>query len=55
MAGGLVGAILGGGNLGWAFARWLFKNPLLVLLLAKAQAQGGELSDVDKAALQQVS
>ena len=52
MAGGLVGAILGG-QLGNTIRQMAMQKSPAGALLAKAQAQG-ELSDVDKAALQQV-
>ena len=52
MAGGLVGAILGG-QLGNTIRQMAIQESPAGALLAKAQAQG-ELSDVDKAALQQV-
>ena len=53
MAGGLVGAILGG-QLGSTIRQMAIQESPAGALLAKSQAQGGELSDVDKAALQQV-
>ena len=53
MAGGLVGAMLGG-QLGGAIREMAIQESPAGALLAKAQAQGGELSAVDKAALQQV-
>ena len=52
MAGGLVGAILGG-QLGNTIRQMAIQESPAGALLAKAQAQG-ELSDVDIAALQQV-
>ena len=53
MAGGLVGAILGG-QLGNTIRQMAIQESPAGSLLAKAQAQGGELSDVDKLALQKV-
>ena len=53
MAGGLVGAILGG-QLGSTIREMTIQQSPAGALLAKAQAQGGELSAVDQAALQQV-
>ena len=53
MAGGLVGAILGG-QLGSTIRQMAIQESPAGALLAKSQAQGGELSAVDRAALQQV-
>ena len=52
MAGGLVGAILGG-QLGNTIRQMAIQESPAGALLAKAQAQG-ELNDIDKRALQQV-
>ena len=52
MAGGLVGAILGG-QLGSTIRQMAIQESPAGALLAKAQAQG-ELNDIDKRALQQV-
>ena len=53
MAGGLVGAILGG-QLGSTIRQMAVQESPAGALLAKAQAQGGELSEIDKRALQNV-
>ena len=51
MAGGLVGALVGGGLGALAQKRALTEAPAEAKLLARIQAQG-EVSDVDKLALE---
>ena len=51
MAGGLVGAIVGG-QLGPAIRKMAIQESEAGPLLAKIQAQGGEVSATDKAAIQ---
>ena len=50
MAGGLTGMILGGG-LGAGMAAIMKQESQAAQLLGKVQAQGGEMSEVDKAVL----